>query len=117
MNRYTVTMQIADRDQFMHFIDNVGPLAGQLVVTVAADEHEMEPAPEPQKARQARGSKVNDAILAALENEPMPIKQLKEALESAGLSPGSLSTGIAALTKSGQIERVGDGVYALAQAA
>jgi hypothetical protein len=114
MSKYTVTLQLADREQFMHFVDSVGPVAGQLVVTVAADETpiEVEEAPQP-KPRPARGSKVNDTILGALHNSTLTVKQLKEALEHAGLSAGSLSTGIAALTKTGEIERVGEGVYAL----
>ena len=37
-----------------------------------------------------------------------------EALLSAGKSAASLSTGIAALTKAGKIERSGDGEYAKA---
>ena len=122
MSKYTVTIQLADRDSFVHFVDNVGPVVGQLVVTVEADqeaeaEAEAEAAPdEPAapKVRQLRGSKVNDTILAALHNSTLTVKQLKEALEQADLSPGSLSTGIAMLQKSGQIERVGEGLYALA---
>jgi hypothetical protein len=111
MSKYTVTLQLADREQFMNFIDNVGPVAGQLVVTVAADEHPTEVAP---KVRPTRVSKVNETILAALHNSTLTVKQLKEALEHEGLSAGSLSTGIAALTKDGQIERIGEGLYALA---
>ena len=118
MSKYTVTIQIADRDSFVHFVDNVGPLVGQIVVTVEADqEAEAEAAsdePAAPKVRQLRGSKVNDTILAALHNSTLTVKQLKEALEQADLSPGSLSTGISMLQKSGQIERVGEGLYALA---
>ena len=117
MTKYTVTIQLANREQFNNFIDNVGPVVGQLVVTVEADQEAEatsgEPAAAP-KARQLRGSKVNDTILAALHNSTLTVKQLKEALEQADLSPGSLSTGIAVLQKSGQIERVGEGLYALA---
>ena len=126
MNQYTVTLRLNDQEQFMHFINSVGPVAGQLMVTVTADE-EVESAPEQPKpkaepkvepkARSIRGSKVNETILAALHNSTLTVKQLKEALEAADLSPGSLSTGIAALQKAGQIERVGEGVYALAGAA
>ena len=125
MSKYTVTIQLADRDSFVHFVDNVGPVVGQLVVTVEADVEAdeavldegvraMESAEERRKVRQPRGSKVNDTILAALHNSTLTVRQLKEALEQADLSPGSLSTGIAMLQKSGQIERVGEGLYALA---
>jgi hypothetical protein len=40
------------------------------------------------------------------------VRMLKQALEDAGMSAGSLSTGLAALQKSKAIERTGDGVYA-----
>jgi DNA-binding transcriptional ArsR family regulator len=121
MSQYTVTLQIHDQKQFLHFIETVGPVAGQLLVTVTAEEQTTE-SPTFQKAKETfreavrrgpRGSKVNDAILDALQNSTLTVRQLKEALERAGMSPGSLSTGIAALTKSGQIERVGEGTYAL----
>ena len=115
MSKYTVTIQLADREHFLNFIDTVGPVVGQLVVTVEASssaEVELDEPAAP-KARQLRGSKVNDTILAALHNSTLTVKQLKEALEQADLSPGSLSTGIAMLQKSGQIERVGEGLYAL----
>jgi predicted Rossmann fold nucleotide-binding protein DprA/Smf involved in DNA uptake len=116
MSQYTVTLQLHDQKQFLHFMDTVGPVAGQLLVTVAAEE-QADAAPEwhekAPKARNLRGSKVNNTILDALQNSTLTVRQLKEALEHAGMSPGSLSTGIASLTKSGQIERVGEGTYAL----
>jgi predicted Rossmann fold nucleotide-binding protein DprA/Smf involved in DNA uptake len=119
MSQYTVTLQLNDQKQFLHFMDTVGPVAGQLLVTVTAEEaapeeewRKQEPA-KVSKARGPRGSKVNNTILDALQNSTLTVRQLKEALERAGMSPGSLSTGIAALTKSGQIERVGEGTYAL----
>jgi len=120
MNEYTVTIRL-NRDQFDHFLENVGPLVDRLVVTVkqiALTEFEPVRA-APQKApapRPMRGSKVNDTIMATLGAGPQPVKALKEALENANLSPGSLSTGIAALIKDGRIERVGDGVYGVTMA-
>jgi predicted Rossmann fold nucleotide-binding protein DprA/Smf involved in DNA uptake len=119
MSQYTVTLQLHDQKQFLHFMDTVGPVAGQLLVTVAAEEASSERQEEVHKmhpvktTRGPRGSKVNNTILDALQNSTLTVRQLKEALEHAGMSPGSLSTGIAALTKSGQIERVGEGTYAL----
>src|SRR5579864_2074466 len=120
MNEYTVTIRL-NRDQFDHFLENVGPLVDRLVVTVkqiALTESEPVRA-APQRApapRPMRGSKVNDTIMATLGAGPQPVKALKEALENANLSPGSLSTGIAALIKDGRIERVGDGVYGVTMA-
>jgi predicted Rossmann fold nucleotide-binding protein DprA/Smf involved in DNA uptake len=123
MSEYTVTLQLKDKAQFLHFVDTVGPVAGQLVITVApeseasAPQWNEQPAQKPAKARQRRGSKVNNTVLRALDQGPQSVKALKEALEHAGMSPGSLSTGIAALTKARQIERESEGVYRLAQAA
>jgi hypothetical protein len=120
MNTYEVTIRIPNKEAFIDFIERVGPAAGEMTVTVTKVIKDLpisEKSPyhkavaKPQKVRTSR---VNDAILAALHNSTLTIKQLKEALEHANLSAGSLSTGIAALTKSKQIERVGEGLYALA---
>jgi hypothetical protein len=119
MSEYTVTMRLNDREQFVHFIDTVGPVVDRLVVTVKADEQPVEtPAREraPIVARTPRGSKVNTTILQALMEGPKTVKELKEALERANLSSGSLSTGLAVLQRSKQVHRVQDGVYAIAGA-
>ena len=78
-------------------------------------------APEPTpkaKAKKAvkpptrqRTSRVNNAIFNRLIKDEASISELKEALTAAGMSAASLSTGIAALTKEGLIERIGDGRY------
>ena len=71
---------------------------------------------EPRAPRQSSTGKlsVNEAILQTLSDGPASVGKLKEALLDAGKSAASLSTGIAALTKSGKIERTGDGEYAKA---
>jgi hypothetical protein len=119
MNEYTITIRL-NKDQFDHFVENVGPLVDRLVVTVKPlAGQEAAPATPTKTAatpRQMRVSKVNDTIMGALGNGPQPVKMLKEALENADLSPGSLSTGIATLIKDGRIERVGDGVYGMVMA-
>jgi hypothetical protein len=126
MNEYTVTLRLNNREQFMNFVETIGPAVERLVVTVQTDEQV--PAPntgampraqtrhEVKKVRTPRGSKVNDIILQALSSGSNTIKELKGALEAAELSPGSLSTGLAALQRSKQVERVGDGLYRLAMA-
>jgi hypothetical protein len=125
MTEYTVTMRLNDREQFVHFIDTVGPVVDRLVVTVKADEvpaDNIAPAPSTVRAPSARatrvprGSKVNTTILQALMEGPKAVKDLKEALERANLSSGSLSTGLAVLQRSKQVHRVQDGVYGLAGA-
>lgn len=116
--KYTVTLQLPDREAFFHFVDSIGPLVERLVVTVDGPPptQTAEPeadAPPPPKARAPRISKVSNAINAALKDGPKTVKQLKEALEAADLSPGSLSTGIATLQRENVLERVGEGLYAL----
>jgi hypothetical protein len=118
MNTYEITIKIPTKDAFLDFIEKVGPAAGQMTVTVTKVIKDDVVASMAQRARapkkQLRGSKVNDTILARLGHGQATIKELKEALESNRLSAGSLSTGIAALTKSRQIERTAEGVYGLA---
>jgi hypothetical protein len=122
MSEYTVTLRLNDREQFTHFIDTVGPVVDRLVVTVKADEQSaapQEPAREreartPRAPRAVRGSKVNTTILQALMEGPKTVKELKGALESANLSSGSLSTGLAVLQRSKQVHRVQDGLYQIA---
>ena len=118
MSHYTVTLQLPNRERFMHLLDQIGPMAGQLLITVTDEEEtpaDWTPS-EPTdvvRRRGPRGSKVNDTILAAMQEAPQTVKALKEALEANGLSAGSLSTGIATLTKAERIERVAEGTYAL----
>ena len=76
------------------------------------------PSKEPRAPRAPRSSSegklsVNAAIKQRLERGRATISELKDSLIGAGKSAASLSTGIAALTKSGEIERTGDGEYAL----
>jgi hypothetical protein len=112
MNTYEVTFKIPNKEAFVEFVDKVGPVVGRMEVVVSNPNATTATAPK--KAPPLRGSKVNDTILAALHNSTLTTRQLKDALENAGLSAGSLSTGIAALTATKQIERIGEGVYALA---
>jgi predicted Rossmann fold nucleotide-binding protein DprA/Smf involved in DNA uptake len=116
MNEYTVTMRLRGREEFLNFVDAIGPAVERLVVTVQHDDEATTPeAPRPRKGarNRVRGSKVNAVILEALSNASKTVKELKEALEAANLSPGSLSTGLAMLQRSGEVERVGEGRYGL----
>jgi hypothetical protein len=123
MAEYTVTLRLSDQAQFIHFIDTVGPAMDRLVVTVKSTEQEdaipdtpIRPA-KPAVARATRGprgSKVNTAILQALMGGSRTVKELKAALEAGNLSPGSLSTGLAVLQRSKQVQRIEDGLYGLA---
>jgi hypothetical protein len=112
MNTYSVTLNLT-KDQFLNLIDAAAPLLAQATIKVIKEPadaiHAMHP--KAKRASKLRGSKVNDTILTTIASGSATVKQLKEALEKAGMSAGSLSTGLAALSRSGQIERISDGVY------
>jgi hypothetical protein len=113
MNTYKVTLNL-NKDQLVQFIDHSGLFQWPTKIAPIPNKDEGETPKAPVKARRGpKGSKVNDTIRTALEYGPRQIKDLKSALEARGLSPGSLSTGLAQLQKSGEVERVGDGVYGL----
>lgn len=67
--------------------------------------------------RRKRGSKVFEAILDRLSKGEAVAADLRSSLEAAGLSPTSLSTGLALLQKNGKIRRGAEGSYTLADAA
>ena len=107
------------REELVKFMDT-GKVTNATVRVIPDQEESETPIvkKEPRAARAApNGSgrlSVNAAILQRLDNGPASVGDLKEALLSAGKSAASLSTGIAALTKSGKIERSNDGEYAKA---
>ena len=120
-NTYTVTLKVANREALADIIDAVGDKAqsveiasqgsapkGPSETVTSAVTRRRKTSTQPIRRR---GSKVNTTILEAMNGGQASVADLKSALEKAGMSPASLSTGIAALTKSGEIERVGDGVY------
>jgi hypothetical protein len=80
---------------------------------LSPNTHRMGAVKKPGPPRKTRVSKVNTAIMTALANGPQTLKGLKESLEEAGLSPGSLSTGLAYLQKERLVERVDSGTYAM----
>ena len=106
-NTYSATIKMQNAEQLARFIEEIGPLVESVLITTTPVEGTAAP------GRPARGSKVNDTIVAALQNGPLTAKELKEALEHGGLAAGSLSTGLAMLQKSRVVERVGDGLYGL----
>jgi len=111
MTTYNVTLRLSEK-QFLSFLDaTVAPLP--MTIEVARETTEGAPTPAT-KLRGPRSSKVNDAILARLKEGPASAAPIKEALEKAGLSAGSFSTGIASLQKSGRIVRNGAGEYVAA---
>lgn len=118
MNTYKITMTV-DRNQLIRFIDTVG-LDQNVSIEALPDDGSTPAAPTPVKhdaRRGPRGSKVNDAILGALAAGPQSNKQLREALQTAGLATGSLSTGLAILQRQNRVERLGGGLYGLAMKA
>jgi hypothetical protein len=114
-NSYTLTIKVADRTALADLLDAIGPYAQTAEIALSNSAPKVtDVAPKAnQNLRGPKRSKVNDAIRNRLGSGQATITELKGALETAGMSPASLSTGIAALTKAGEIERVGDGVYGL----
>jgi hypothetical protein len=120
MTKYRVTMETDDNG--LKRLIHSGAIQGATIVPIGAEQddadvvHQLHPAAPtrlPHKTRAPRGSKVNDALINALADGPRDTKALKEALVKANLAAGSLSTGVAQLMKSGQIERSADGMYSL----
>jgi hypothetical protein len=126
-NTYTLTVKVADRLALADLLDAIGPYAQSAEISIANGAPKATASPfnrtvtAPLGASKARSvktrgpkrSKVNDTIRNALKNGATRISDLKDSLVAENLSAASLSTGIAALTKSGEIERIGDGLYAL----
>jgi hypothetical protein len=111
MNTYRVTLEMGSTE-LVEFLENTNfPIQGLKIEKALTldDVHTMHPPRRP-----LRGSKVNKTILDRLAEGPQPVSSLKAALVNAGLSAGSLSTGLAALLKSQEIKRTDDGAYGLA---
>jgi len=109
-NTFTSTVTFGNAEELANYINAVGHLVQSInIVTNSAEPKAGAILP----TRPARGSKVNDTIIASLQRGPLSAKDLKEALEAAGMSAGSLSTGLAALQGNRTIERLGDGLYGL----
>jgi hypothetical protein len=122
-NSYTLTVKVADRSALADLLDAIGPYAQTAEIALANNAPKAAVGPTAMRPRREHGptprlrspkrSRVNDTIRAALMAGKNKIADLKEELIAAGMSAASLSTGIAALTKSKEIERIGDGEYAL----
>ena len=117
-NTYSVTIKMNSAEQLAHFIDMVGPLVESVLIMTTPIERPQPTGKNLTKAEAKktpqRVSKVNETILATVQNGPATVKQLKEALEAKHLSASSLSTGLASLSKGGKLSRVGEGLYGLA---
>ena len=102
MTKYKISMTLS-AEEFMAVFPRIG---GNVQLEIKKIEDSPAPPRAPRASSNGSGKvSVNDAILQALDNGPASVGALKEALLSAGKSAASLSTGIAALTKSGKIER------------
>ena len=114
MNTYKITFTL-NKDQLVSFVDTAGPLLAKATITVIKDEPAdvIRAIHKVKIKRGPRGSKVNDTILEAMKEGPQTVGALKEALEQAGLSAGSLSTGLAVLQRAGEVKRTSEGVYGL----
>ena len=117
-NTFSITIKMTSAEQLAAFINVVGPLVESVTITTTQIDraeaiHKMHPPAKKSAPVKARVSKVNDTIMGAVQNGPVTVKQLKEALEAKHLSASSLSTGIASLTKDGKLTRVAEGLYGL----
>ena len=115
-NKYVVKILIPNRDKLVELLDALPSI--DVEVSVVGQEPIVRAPRKPTEERASNNGagkvSVNEAILQRLDNGQATVGELKEALLHAGKSAASLSTGIAALTKSGKIERSSDGVYAKA---
>ncbi len=120
---YRVEMTF-DQEDLVNFI-NDNPRYKVTVIALSpepsAPEAPSAPVPAPrsyqrrgQVIRAKRKSKVIEAILKRLQGEAASVSELKGALEEAGMSVTSLSTGLAILQRSGQVRRDSNGAYYLA---
>jgi hypothetical protein len=122
-----------NQENLEDFLETVAPHLGRMTITYLLGEvpgttvnttvapPEPEPAPVEEKKKavkrkkkkifRKRHSKVNDTLLTVIGAGTASVKEMKEALSAAGLSPGSLSTGLATLQREGVIVRAGDGLY------
>ena len=110
MTKYKISMTLS-AEEFMAVFPRIG---GNVQLEIKKIEDSAPPRAPRASSNGSGKVSVNDAILQALDNGPASVGALKEALLWAGKSAASLSTGIAALTKSGKIERSGDGEYSKA---
>ena len=110
MTKYKISMTLS-AEEFMAIFPRIG---GDVQLEIKKLDSPDAPK-EPRARRSSSDGKlsVNAAIKQRLERGRATISELKDSLIGAGKSAASLSTGIAALTKSGEIERTGDGEYAL----
>ena len=116
MRMYKVSMTVS-AEQFMEIFPRIKNNVELEMVREIESEALHQDTDTPKRPGRRRGSKVHDTVLQALANGPQTVKQLKSALEGAGLAAGSLSTAIAHLQKAGSVARTADGVYDLRQAA
>ena len=112
-NTFSATVNFSNADQLASFIDAIGHLVDSINIVTARQERVVAPPPVRSAPPKLRGSKINTTILNALAGGPKTVKEMKEALEGAGMSAGSLSTGLATLQKAREVERIGDGLYGL----
>lgn len=116
MTTYRVTATFNEKE-LLSFI-NINGSVGVKIEAVQEDAPVRAPrAIKKTATRRKRGSKVIDAILDRLGKGEAAAADLRSSLEEAGLSPSSLSTGLALLQKDGKVRRGDGGSYMLAEAA
>lgn len=115
MTTYRVTATFNEKE-LLNFI-NVNGSVGVKIEAVGEPDTPVQARRPKAVTRRKRGSKVFETILDRLSKGEAVAADLRSSLEAAGLSPSSLSTGLALLQKNGKIRRSDGGSYALAEAA
>jgi hypothetical protein len=112
MKKYQVMMTVT-ADEFVSVFKTLRGNGIAFEVDEVGERNTSDAVPAPRATRK-RTSKVNEAILDRLHKGGADAADLRVSLEHAGLSPNSLSTGLALLQKDGKIRRGDDGSYELA---
>ena len=120
VQKYKVTL-ILTADEYMDLAPRLGAHSPKIEKVVDAPKPtDTKPTLDQSATSAPRGkrkSKVVETILRVLEEGPAAAANLRGALAQRGMSESSLSTGLAVLQKSGQIQRGDDGDYSLAERA
>ena len=86
MKMYKVAVTVS-AEQFMNLFPRIGKDFQLEIKEIDSGQKDLFQN-APKRGGRRKGSKVNDAVLQALANGPQTVKQLKSALENAGLAPG-----------------------------
>ena len=111
VQKYKVTLTLT-ADDYMDLAPRLGSHSPKIEKIVESTGARLDPSAM-SAPRGKRKSKVVNTILSTLQDGQASAAKLRSALAHEGMSESSLSTGLAILQKSGQIQRDGHGTYFL----